>query len=56
MLRFSIAKYKNQFISEYYQSKSKIKSHGKMTRTGDGKWTEEKASKHKNEMFDLLNK
>ena len=28
----------------------------KMTRLGDWKWTEEKASKHKDEMFNLLKK
>ena len=26
----------------------------RMTRIGDGKWTEEKASKHKDEMFYIL--
>lgn len=32
----------------------KLKVMEKMIRLGDGKWTEEKASKHKNEMFGIL--
>jgi uncharacterized protein with ParB-like and HNH nuclease domain len=32
----------------------KLKVMEKMTRLGDGKWTEEKASRHKDEMFNIL--
>ena len=32
----------------------KLKVMERMTRLGDGKWTEEKASRHKNEMFKIL--
>lgn len=32
----------------------KLKVMEKMTRLGDGKWTEEKASRHKEEMFNIL--
>ncbi|WP_102261166.1 HNH endonuclease family protein [Mesobacillus jeotgali] len=32
----------------------KLKVMEKMTRLGEGKWTEEKASRHKNEMFNIV--
>ena len=34
----------------------KLKVMEKMTRLGDGKWTEEKSSIHKDEMFNILKK
>ena len=32
----------------------KLKVMERMTRLGDGKWTEDKANKHKDEMFYIL--
>lgn len=43
----------NSYPSVINQS-LKLKVMEKMTRLGDGKWTEEKASKHKGEMFNIL--
>ncbi len=42
------------FIKGYINQNLKLKIMGKMTRMYDGKWTEEKAQKHRDEMFEIL--